>query len=139
MPTGSSTSAPAPATTAAGSSSRAHLPTLSPPVPPSPASTSRPMSAPDRDPRGNREMRSVRPAEDEPLPVGGREIAPNAQPLLWRTVGRDAARGGRGLGLDVVLALGRATVEGQRPARLDRLGELFPRIHCARVGIAEFG
>ena len=46
-PTGSSTSAPAPATTAAGSSSRAHPPTSSPPAPPSPASTSRPTSAPD--------------------------------------------------------------------------------------------
>ena len=49
-PTGSSTSAPAPATTAAGSSSRAHPPTSSPPAPPSPASTSRPTSAPDRGP-----------------------------------------------------------------------------------------
>src|SRR5687768_10794716 len=48
MPTGSSTSAPAPATTAAGSSSRAHPPTLPPPAPPSPASTSRPTSAPDQ-------------------------------------------------------------------------------------------
>ena len=47
-PTGSSTSAPAPATTAAGSSSRARPPTSSPPAPPSPASTSRPTSAPDR-------------------------------------------------------------------------------------------
>ena len=47
-PTGSSISAPAPATTAAGSSSRAHPPTSSPPAPPSPASTSRPTSAPDR-------------------------------------------------------------------------------------------
>ena len=47
-PTGSSTSAPAPAMTAAGSSSRAHPPTSSPPAPPSPASTSRPTSAPDR-------------------------------------------------------------------------------------------
>src|SRR3954454_16337824 len=46
-PTGSSTSAPAPATTAAGSSSRAPPPTSSPPAPPSPASTSRPTSAPD--------------------------------------------------------------------------------------------
>src|SRR5262249_34949146 len=79
------------------------------------------------------------PAEDEPLPVGGREIAPNAQPLLWRAAGRNATRGGRGLGLDVVLALGRATVEGQRPAGLDRLCELFPRIYYARVRIAEFG
>ena len=47
-PTGSSTSAPAPATTAAGSSSRARPPTSSPPAPPSPASTSRPTSAPRR-------------------------------------------------------------------------------------------
>ena len=38
-PTGSSTSVPAPATTAAGSSSRARPPTSSPPGPPSPAST----------------------------------------------------------------------------------------------------
>ena len=50
-PTGSSTSAPAPATTAAGSSSRAHPPTSSPPAPPSPASTSRPTSAPDPRPQ----------------------------------------------------------------------------------------
>src|SRR5207302_502553 len=41
----------APATKAAGSSSRAHPPTSSPPAPPSPASTSRPTSAPDRGPR----------------------------------------------------------------------------------------
>ncbi len=47
-PTGSSTSVPAPATTAAGSSSRAPPPTSSRPAPPSPASTSRPTSAPDR-------------------------------------------------------------------------------------------
>ena len=47
-PTGSSTSAPAPATTAAGSSSRARPPTSSPPARRSPASTSRPTSAPDR-------------------------------------------------------------------------------------------
>src|SRR5262245_7417262 len=47
MPTGSSTSARAPATTAAVSCSRAHRPTSSPPVPPSPASTWRPTSAPD--------------------------------------------------------------------------------------------
>ena len=53
-PTGSSTSAPAPATTAAGSSSRARPPTSSPTAPPSPASTSRPTSAPDRGPRGRR-------------------------------------------------------------------------------------
>lgn len=46
-PTGSSTSAPAPATKAAGSSSRAHPPTSSPTAPPSPASISRPTSAPD--------------------------------------------------------------------------------------------
>ena len=39
---------PGAATTAAGSSSRAHPPTSSPPAPPSPASTSRPTSAPDR-------------------------------------------------------------------------------------------
>ena len=58
-PTGSSTSAPAPATTAAGSSSRAHPPTSSPPAPPSPASTSRPTSAPDRGPRGHRETSSL--------------------------------------------------------------------------------
>src|SRR5690606_33265562 len=43
-PTGSSTSAPAPATTAAGSSSRAHRPTSWRPAPPSPASTSPPTS-----------------------------------------------------------------------------------------------
>jgi ABC-type lipoprotein export system ATPase subunit len=49
-PTGSSTSAPAPATTAAGSSSRGHPPTSSPTAPPSPASTSRPTSAPDPGP-----------------------------------------------------------------------------------------
>src|SRR3989440_5701967 len=49
-PTGSSTSAPAPGTTAAGSSSRAHPPTSSPPAPPSPASTWRSTSAPDRGP-----------------------------------------------------------------------------------------
>ena len=48
-PTGSSTSAPAPATTAAGSYSRAHPPTSSPPGSPSPASTSRPTSVPDVD------------------------------------------------------------------------------------------
>src|SRR5919201_1418982 len=48
MPTGSSISARAPATTAVGSSSRALLPTSSPPAPPSPASTSRPTSAPER-------------------------------------------------------------------------------------------
>jgi hypothetical protein len=41
-PTGSSTSAPAPATTAGGSSSRARPPTSSPRAPPSPASTSPP-------------------------------------------------------------------------------------------------
>ncbi len=39
---------PGPATTAAGSSSRAPPPTSSSPAPPSPASTSRPTSAPDR-------------------------------------------------------------------------------------------
>lgn len=50
-PTGSSTSAPAPATTAADSSSRAPPPTSSQPAPPSPASTSRPTSAPDAGPR----------------------------------------------------------------------------------------
>jgi excinuclease UvrABC ATPase subunit len=50
-PTGSPTSAPAPATTAAGSSSRAHPPTSSPPAPPSPASTSRPTSAETRSAR----------------------------------------------------------------------------------------
>ena len=50
-PTGSSTSGPAPATTAAGSSSRALPPSSSPPAPLSPASTSRPTSAPDRCPR----------------------------------------------------------------------------------------
>ena len=43
-PTGSSTSAPAPAMTAAGSSSRAPPATSSPPAPPSRASTSRPTS-----------------------------------------------------------------------------------------------
>ena len=59
MPTGSSTSAPVPATTAAGSSSRANPPTSSPPAPPSPASTSRPTSAPDRGPRGHRETSSL--------------------------------------------------------------------------------
>ena len=47
-PTGSSTWVPAPATTAAGSSSRARPPISSPTAPPSPASTSRPTSAPDR-------------------------------------------------------------------------------------------
>ncbi len=47
-PTGSSTSVPAPATTAAGSSSRAHPPTWSPPARRSPANTSPPTSAPDR-------------------------------------------------------------------------------------------
>jgi excinuclease UvrABC ATPase subunit len=46
--TGSSTSDPGQATTAAGSSSREHPPTLSPPAPPSPASTWRPTSALDR-------------------------------------------------------------------------------------------
>jgi excinuclease UvrABC ATPase subunit len=56
-PTGSSTWGPAPATTAAGSSSRAHPPTSSPPAPPSPASTWRRTSAPDRGPRGHRETR----------------------------------------------------------------------------------
>src|SRR4029077_9450724 len=50
MPTGSSISVPAPVTTAAGSSSRAPPPTSSPPAPPSPASISRPTSAPDRRP-----------------------------------------------------------------------------------------
>ena len=49
---GSSTSAPAPATMAAGSSSRALPPTSSPPAPPSPASTSRPTSATDDVRRG---------------------------------------------------------------------------------------
>ena len=57
-PTGSSTSAPAPATTAAGSSSRARPPTSSPPAPPSPASTSRPTSAPERGPGTSREPAS---------------------------------------------------------------------------------
>src|SRR5919109_2299881 len=52
-PTGSSTSGPAPATTGAGSCSRARRPTSSPPAPPSPASTSRPTSAPDQGPRGH--------------------------------------------------------------------------------------
>ena len=47
-PTGSSTSAPAPDTTAAGSSSRAHPPTSSPAGQPSRGSTSRSTSAPDR-------------------------------------------------------------------------------------------
>src|ERR1700757_2324805 len=56
--------------------------------------------------------RLVSPAEDEPLSVGGRQIAPNAQAFLGRPVGRNAARGGRGLGLDLVLALGQAAVEG---------------------------
>jgi len=42
------TSARAPATMAAGSCSRARPPTSSPPAPPSPASTSWPISAPDR-------------------------------------------------------------------------------------------
>ncbi|MDF2975152.1 MAG: excinuclease subunit, partial [Microvirga sp.] len=45
--------------TAAGSSSRAHPPTSSPPAPPSPASTSQPTSAPDRGPRGHREASSL--------------------------------------------------------------------------------
>ena len=44
-PIGSSTSAPAPATTAAGSSSKAHPPTSSHRAPPSPANTSRPTSS----------------------------------------------------------------------------------------------
>jgi hypothetical protein len=57
-PTGSSTSAPAPATTAAGSSSGAHPATSSPPAQPSPASTSRPTSAADRDHRGRPTARS---------------------------------------------------------------------------------
>src|SRR6478752_1629654 len=48
MPTGSSTWVPAPDTTAAGSSSRAHQPTSSRPAPPSPASTSPTTSHPDR-------------------------------------------------------------------------------------------
>src|ERR1700722_12127719 len=48
MPTGLWTSAPARATTADGSSSREHPPTSSPPGRPSPASTSRPTSAPDQ-------------------------------------------------------------------------------------------
>ena len=64
-PTGSSTSAPAPATTAAGSSSRAHPPTSSPPAPPSPASTSRPTSAPEPRP-----CLRVRPAGFEPATNG---------------------------------------------------------------------
>jgi excinuclease UvrABC ATPase subunit len=50
---------PGAATTAAGSSSRAHPPTSSPPAPPSPASTSRPTSTPDRGPRGHRETSSL--------------------------------------------------------------------------------
>ena len=49
---------PGPATTAAGSSSREHPPTSSPPAPLSPVSTSRPTSAPDRGPRGHRETSS---------------------------------------------------------------------------------
>src|SRR4029077_17216551 len=51
-PTGSSTSAPAPDTTAVASSSRAHRRSSSPPARPSRASTSRPTSAPDRCRRG---------------------------------------------------------------------------------------
>ena len=47
-PTGSWASAPAPATTAGGSCSRAPRPTSPPPAPPSPASTWRRTSAPDR-------------------------------------------------------------------------------------------
>ena len=57
-PTGSSTSAPAPATTEAESSSRAPRQSWSPPAPPSPASTSQPTSA-DRSLCGHRETRLI--------------------------------------------------------------------------------
>ena len=69
-PTGSSTSAPAPATTAAGSSSRAPPPTSSPPAPPSPASTSRPTSAPDRPAEAPRDISGGDPS----LPSTGKSL-----------------------------------------------------------------
>src|SRR5690349_12256366 len=60
---------PAPATTAAGSSSRAHPPTSSPPAPPSPVSTSRPTWAPDRGPRDH--LREAGPGlPKEPIKTG---------------------------------------------------------------------
>src|ERR671923_46420 len=65
-----STAERAPATTAAGSSSRAHRPTSSPPAPPSPASTSRPTPATDRatcDVGSSRRDTDGRPGGEEEL------------------------------------------------------------------------
>src|ERR687888_404085 len=76
-PTGSSTLAPAPATTAAGWSSRARPPSWSPPAPPSPASTSRPTSAPDPGPRGHRGVWH-NPAGDQQTRCGAAPARPGA-------------------------------------------------------------
>src|SRR6266478_9995900 len=78
MPTGSSTSAPVPATTAAGSSSRAPRPISSPPAPPSPASTSRPTSAPDQDPRGPNSRTPMARSPVTTVGTAGQALGPRA-------------------------------------------------------------
>src|SRR5690349_19136675 len=83
MPTGSSTWAPAPATTAAASSSRAPRRTWWPCALPSPASTSRPTWADGRRLRQLDETRRSLPdARDQPIPHPLRVVAVTRQLTL---------------------------------------------------------
>jgi hypothetical protein len=84
-PTGSSTSAPAPATTAGRSSFRARPPSSSPRAPPSPVSTSRLTQAPDRSLRGpaGSLVRIKRAPLSRPAPSRSCATSPDANRHAW--------------------------------------------------------
>ena len=153
-PTGSSTSVPAPATTAAGSSSRARRPTSSPPAPPSPASTSRRTSAPDR---GLRPMcGTIRTMTAAPPCQHLRDLAwlrrvrdridrDYAQPLDVEALARGAHMSAGHLSREFRLAYGESpygylmTRRIERAMALLRRGDLSVTEVCFEVGCSSLG